>query len=96
MSYLPGNVYWAQLAEYFGCIKDTCWLNIISACNKIYEAKFNSFYMCKLLIKTNIVQTWLWDKPIYKRLYFRKQLVFPRLFIRNLWHGEMNCFNMLD
>lgn len=24
MSYLPGNVYSAQLAEYFGCIKDTC------------------------------------------------------------------------
>ena len=24
MSYLPGNVYWAQLAEYFSCIKDTC------------------------------------------------------------------------
>ena len=60
---------------------------------KFYEAKINSFCMYKLLIKMNIVQTQVWEKPIYKLLCFRKQHVFSRPFIRNLYHGEMNCFD---
>ena len=43
---------------------------------KFYEAKVNSCCMSKLLIKRNIVQTQLWEKPIYKVLScFRKQHV---------------------
>ena len=56
---------------------------------KFYEAKINSFFMYKLLIKMNIVQTQVWEKPIYKLLCFRKQ----RVYERNLYHGEMNYFD---
>ena len=45
--------------------------------------------MYKLLIKINIVQTQVWEKPIYKLLCFRKQ----RVYERNLYHGEMNYFD---
>ena len=63
---------------------------------KFYEAKINSFFMYKLLIKMNIVQTQVWEKPIYKLLCFRKQHVFSRPFIRNLYYGEMNCFDTVE
>ena len=62
---------------------------------KSYEVKVNSFCMCKSLIKINIVQTQLWEKPIYK-LCLQKQHILPGLFIRKLCYGEMNYFDTLD
>ena len=38
------------------------WILLLRA-TRFYEAKVNSFYMGKLLIKINIVQTHLWEKP---------------------------------
>ena len=56
---------------------------------KSYEVKVNSFCMCKSLIKINIVQTQLWEKPIYK-LCLQKQHILPGLFIRKLlWWNEL-------
>ena len=56
---------------------------------KFYEANVNSFCMGKLLIKIYIVQTQLWEKPIYKLLsYFQKQHVLSRLFTRNFFLGK--------
>ena len=52
---------------------------------KFYEAKFNSFCMCKLLMKINIGTTRFGEKTIYKLLCFRKQHVLSRLFIRNFF-----------
>ena len=40
---------------------------------KFYEAKVNSFCMRKLLIKTYTVQTQLWEKPIYKPLFYSEK-----------------------
>ena len=55
---------------------------------KFYEAKVNSFCMCKLLIKINIVQTRFWEKCIYKPLsYFQKQHILSRLFIKKNFQG---------
>ena len=56
---------------------------------KFYEAKVNSFCKGKWLIKTNVVQTQLWEKPIYKVLScFRKQKVLSGLFTRNFFLGK--------
>ena len=64
---------------------------MLSLHTKFYEAKINSFCMCKLLIKINIVLTQLWEKHIYKFLScFQKQHVLSRLFVRNSCRGEMN------
>ena len=52
---------------------------------KFYEAKFNSFCMCKLLMKINIGTTLFGEKAIYKLLCFRKPHVLSRLFIRNFF-----------
>ena len=53
---------------------------------KFYEAKVNSFCMSKLLIKINIVQMQLWEKPIYKVLScFQKQHVLSRLYTRHFF-----------
>ena len=52
---------------------------------KFYEAKFNSFCMCKLLMKINIGATRFEEKTIYKLLCFRKPHVLSRLFIRNFF-----------
>ena len=50
---------------------------------KFYEARVNSSCTGKLLIKVNIVQTQLWEKPIYKLLScFWQQHILCRLFIR--------------
>ena len=58
------------------------WILLLRAI-RFYEAKVNSFYMGKLLIKINIVQTHLWEKPIYKLLScFWEQHILSRLFIR--------------
>ena len=56
---------------------------------KFYEAKVNWFCMGKLLIKIHIVQTQLWEKPIYKLLsYFQKQHALSRLFTINFFLGK--------
>ena len=56
---------------------------------KFYEAKVNSFCKGKWLIKTNVVQTQLWEKLIYKVLScFRKQKVLSGLFTRNFFLGK--------
>ena len=55
---------------------------------KFYEAKVDSFYMGKLLIKINIVQTQVLEKPIHKLLSCFWKQVFSRLLIRFFLGGN--------